>query len=511
MPNWFTFKTSDELLAKARELGLSEDIGFESDISVLMQPVKIGGRTVGNRLAIHPMEGCDGEPDGQPGELTVRRWERFGDGGCKLIWGEAVAVLEEARANPRQLWIHPGSLKSTAAMVERLRQKHREAWGACACEDLLVGCQLTHSGRYSYRKPLIAMRDPVVDPITMVAEQELARLSSRHTDGANTSVAPGKVPIPADYPVLSDDDLKRIEDAFIVAAKLAVQAGFDFLDLKQCHRYLLSELLGCHTRPGPYGGSLENRTRLVRNIIGRIRSEVSKDVLIATRMNMADFVPYMQAPAGTEAGATGVGVPRPYTTPYLWAFGVKRDDPLTPDLSEPRQVIAMLRDLGVCLFNLSIANPYNNPHFGRPFERPPVDGYDTPEHPLIGCARMFRLAGQLQQAFPDVPMLGTGYSWLQNFLVNVAAANVKQGKITLAGVGRGAFAYPDFVKDLRDHGRMLKEKTCIADSCCTALMRSKGNEVGQYASGCVPRDKVYVPIYKEAITRYRAGNKPPEK
>ena len=168
MPKWFTFPTTDELLAGARELKVQDDILVDTDFSRLPQPTKVGGRTVGNRLAIHPMEGCDAELDGRPGELTFRRWERFGQGGCKLIWGEAVAVLDEARANARQLWIHENSLADLSKLLERLREKHRESWGANACDDLLVGCQLTHSGRYSYRKPLIVQRDPSLDGATPV-------------------------------------------------------------------------------------------------------------------------------------------------------------------------------------------------------------------------------------------------------------------------------------------------------------------------------------------------------
>ena len=483
---WFTYKTTAELLTAARELGLQNEILVDDDLSRLLKPVKVGNRTAGNRLAIHPMEGCDGELDGNPGELTFRRWERFGHGGCKLIWGEAVAIQDEARANSRQLWLHENSYAGIAGLLERLKERHRQAWGANACEDMLVACQLTHSGRYSYRKPLIAMRDPVLDPATMVPNGE------------------SKVPMPSDYPVLSDDELKRIEDAYIAAAKLAVKAGFDIFDIKQCHRYLLSELLAAHTRAGPYGGSLENRTRLVRNVISRIRSEVSATVLIGARINMCDFVPFMKGP-------DGAGVPRPFTTPYKWSFAVNQDDPLTPDLTETKAVIGMLQKCGMSIFNLSMANPYSNMHFGRPFEQPPLDGYETPEHPLVGCARHFKMAGEIQKEFPELPMVGTGYSWLQHHFLACGAANERQGKITFVGVGRGAFAYPDFVKDIADNGSIASEKVCIAVSSCTALMRAKGNEYGQFPSGCVPKDKFYGPIYREAINAYKAGNKPKAK
>jgi len=487
VPKYFTFPTTDALVAGAKEMGLGDVIQVDTDYSPLLQPITVGGRKVGNRLAIHPMEGCDGELDGNPGELTYRRWDRFGRGGCKLIWGEAVAILDEARANSRQLWLHEGSMKGMQKLLDDLRKNHREVWGANACDDLLVGCQLTHSGRYSYRKPLIVQRDASLDGATLVPG----------SDG-------NKVPMPADYPVLTDDELKRVEDQFIVAAKLAVKLGFDFLDIKQCHRYLLCELLGSHTRPGPYGGSLENRTRLVRNIIGRIRSEVSKDIMLGTRINMSDFVPYMKGP-------DGMGRPRPYTTPYKWSFGVNPNKPEEYDLTEPKQVIGMLKDLGLKIFNLSMGNPYNNPHYGRPAEIPPLDAYTFPEHPLVGVARHFKMAGEIQQAFPDLPCVGTGYSWLQHHFLACGAANARSKKITFVGVGRGAFAYPDFVKDIKEKGTIDNSKVCIAVSSCTALMRAKGNELGQYPSGCVPKDKFYGPIYREAINNFKAGNKPKTK
>jgi len=484
MPKWFDFDTAESLLEGAAKLGVSKEIGLDQDLSPLLEPIVIGGRKVGNRMAIHPMEGCDGTRDGKPGELTFRRWERFGHGGVKMIWGEATAVSEESRANPRQLWIHPGSQSEIARLVDITRQKHREAYGPNACDDLVLVCQLTHSGRYSYAKPLIAQRDPALDGATLVP-------------GAGGA----KVPMPADYPVLSDDDLKRIEDEFIVAAKMAVACGFDVLDVKQCHRYLCSELLGSKTRPGPYGGSLENRTRLQRNIFGRIRSEVSKTVLLGTRMNMFDSVPYTKGPDGN-------GMPRPYTTPYKWSWGVNEANPLESDLTEPKQWIKEMIALGVSTINLSQGNPYSNPHIGRPFEKPPLDGYESPEHPLIGVARHFRHAAELQSAFPEFPFVGTGYSWLQHHFAAAGAFNVRNKRIAIMGVGRGSFAYPDFVKDMQEGRGINKAQACIAVSSCTALMRAKGNEYGQFPSGCVPKDKFYGPIYRTAIQTFNKGNKP---
>src|SRR5262249_27511159 len=154
-------------------------------------------------------------------ELTLRRYQRFGSGGAKLIWGEAAAVLEEGRANPRQLWLREQNVDAFARIVETCRRSHQQAFGTC--DDLLIGLQLTHSGRYSYRRPLIACHDELLDPRTFVDKKA------------------GKV-VDAHYPLLTDDYLKRLADHYIAAARLAYRAGFQFVDLKQCHRYLLNEL-----------------------------------------------------------------------------------------------------------------------------------------------------------------------------------------------------------------------------------------------------------------------------
>ena len=364
MPKYFRYRSLDDLQQDIDRLGLNDEIRLAENLDPLWRPVRFGERTVGNSMAVHPMEGCDGHLDGSPDELVFRRWRLFGEGGAKLIWGEATAVLEEARANPRQLWLHRGNVGSFEALLAQTRKAHRAVHGRD--DDLLVGLQLTHSGRYSYRKPLIAFHDPAADPVTLVDKKR-------------------KIPVTPDYPVMTDAELARVEDALVETAKLAWQAGFDFVDIKQCHRYLLSELLAARGRDGAYGGSLENRTRLVRNVIGRIREETGDALLLASRMNVYDGLPYVTDPD------TRTGTPRtPFPVPFHSGFGVDRNDPLKEDLSEPVMVAGMLREAGLRMINVTMGSPYYNPHVGRPAERSPVDGYDAPEHPLFGVARHFR-------------------------------------------------------------------------------------------------------------------------
>lgn len=465
---YFRYKTGDELLAAAQALGL--DIRLRADLSPLFQSLDIAGRRVGNRLAIQPMEGCDGEAEGSPGELTFRRYRRFGAGGAKLIWGEACAVIAEGRANPRQLVINPTTIGSLARLVQITRQAHREAIGDD--HDLLVGLQLTHSGRYSFARPLLAQHDPLLDPRTIV-------------DKATGAVAG------ADTLLLTDADFDRLQDRYVEAAGLAHRAGFDFVDIKQCHRYLLNELLAARTRPGMYGGPFDNRTRFVREVVGRIKSSCP-GLLLATRLNVFDGIPYQKGPDEQ-------GVPCPFTLPIECAWGTRDDDPSQPDLAEPLALISLVRELGVCLVNISMGNPYASPHLVRPFEYPPPDGYETPEHPLIGVDRHFRLTAQVQAAFPDLAVVGSGYSWLQAFAFEAGAANLAAEKATFVGIGRGALAQPDFGRRLARGEPLDRRRICRTFSYCTALMRSKHNDMGQFPTGCPPFDKeVYGPIWDDA-------------
>jgi len=436
----FRFKTLDELSAKIAELNL--DLPMTNDLSPLARRVAIGRKETPNALAIHPMEGCDGAADGKPDELTIRRYLRFARGGAGLLWFEATAVLHEGRANPRQLWLAPQNVTAFAAMREQALAAGKEANGL-AYEPFTV-LQLTHSGRYSRPDdkpaPMLAHHDGILDDV-----QKLS----------------------ADHPLVSDDYLDRLQDTYVEAARLAYQCGFDGVDIKSCHRYLLSELLAAHTRPGRYGGSFENRTRFLLDVARRVRAEVP-GLELTIRMNVYDG------------------------HPYPWGWGVSQHDPAIPDLTEPLRLIGLLREVGVTLINVTAGNPYFTPHINRPFDRNVTGGYTPDEHPLVGVTRLIHLARQIKQAYPDVVIIGAGYSWLRHYLGNVAAGVLKQGWADMVGVGREAFAYPDFARDLLLRGEMDRRKACVACSRCTQIMRDHG------CSGCAVFDKtIYGPIYEQ--------------
>jgi NADPH2 dehydrogenase len=432
---------ADRAVLEKEILALDVPIRLEADIRASLTPLAIGRRTIGNRFAIHPMEGCDGTLSGAPDELTFRRWARFGGGGAKLLWGEAVAIDPDARANTRQLLLSEENLPALERMIALARTEHGPA------SDFLVGLQLTHSGRWSYPTPLVMFHDPAL------------RNNGR---------------------IITDDELDRLQDRYVEATLRARDIGADFIDIKQCHRYLLSEMLAAKTRPGKYGGSLENRTRFVRELLTRLKSE-APDLILGSRMNFFDGVPYR------KNAVTGIGEPLPGATEnYL-------------EIDDAVEALRRFRDAGLQLVNVTAGCPYFNPHVGRPADKEPPDGYGAPEPGLVGVARHFRLAEAAQRACPELPVVGTGYSYLRQYAVEAGEANLRDGRVSIVGMGRGAIAYPDFARDVK----MDKKKVCITVSYCTTLMRAKGNELGQYAAGCAPRDPVYGKLLQEIQKKER--------
>lgn len=433
-----------DLTRLADQLGVT--VRAQEDVSNLAEPVVVAGLTVPNSLAVHPMEGCDGDDQGRPGELTIRRYERFAAGGAGLLWVEATAIVPEARANPRQLWINPGNVGAFASLVARIRRVAAERFGP-AHRPMLV-LQLTHSGRYSR---------PTGKPAGLLAQY----------------VPPRDAPLSqGQYTLVTDAYLDELVGHYVTAAGLAFEAGFDAVDIKACHGYLINDLLGARTREGKYGGSLANRTRLLLDVVDRIRADLGARGGVTTRLGVFDGIA------------------------QTFGWGVSADDESKPDLTEPTQLIAELVDRGVAMINVTVADPHYNPHYGRPFDKPVIGGYPAPEHPLAGVARLIDLAGEIQKSFPQVAVVGTGYSWLRQFMPNVAAAAKAGGLATLIGAGRGALAYPDFAADIITHGRLDPAKVCIGCSACSQIMRDGG------MAGCVVRDsEIYSPIYKQG----RAG------
>jgi 2,4-dienoyl-CoA reductase-like NADH-dependent reductase (Old Yellow Enzyme family) len=430
----FAFKSRDELLAKAGELGL--DIPFSDDISVLLEPATAAGRRLPNRLAVLPMECADATPDGAPTDSTFRRYGKYAAGGSGIIWFEATAVRRDGRSNPRQLMITDETEDAWKKLVKKTREAAAREWGPDH-QPLLV-LQLTHSGRFAKPEgkpePLIAHRSPFLDPL--------------HG-------------LPPDHPLLTDEALGGIQDDFVNAADLAASAGFDGVDIKACHGYLVSELLASFTRSGSrFGGTFENRSRFLLETVRRIRQEVPR-LLLTSRLSASDMVPF---PHG---------------------FGMDPNRRKTPNLKETKDLIRRLEREGVRFLALSMGVPAWQSHFGRPYDKPVPGGKVPDEHPLEGVARHLRFSAELQRSFPSVAVTGAGYSWLRRYFPNVGAAMVRSGRTAVIGLGRGALAYPDFPKDLAEKGRLSPRQVCTTCSLCSDLLRR------QKRVGCVLRDPEY--------------------
>ncbi|MCH5378277.1 MAG: NADH:flavin oxidoreductase [Planctomycetes bacterium] len=447
----------NRLVELGLELAVDDEILTAERGSPLAQPIRIGDFQVGNRWCIHPMEGWDANPDGAPSKYTLRRWRNFGISGAKLIWGgEAAAVQPDGRANPHQTMAIPQTQAGLASLLNELLAAHASRYEKT--DDLLIGLQLTHSGRFcrphtKQLEPRIAYHHPLLD--------------------AKFGIDPRD-----DSVVWTDGDLQRLIDSYVVAARLAREVGFHFVDVKACHGYLLHEFLSARTREGEFGGDFDGRTRLLRTIIQRIHAEVP-GLMVGVRVSIFDFPPYKTS--------REVGEPMDYQSllPYRFGFGTNPDNPLEYDLREPLQLLQMLQDLGVVAVNLSCGSPYYNPHIQRPAIFPPSDGYQPPEDPLVGVARQIHAVRECKQAFPALPIVGTGYTYLQDYLPHVAQAAVRAGWTDLVGVGRMVLSYPELPADCLQHGQLQRKRICRTFSDCTTAPRSG------LVSGCYPLDDYY--------------------
>lgn len=404
--------------------------------NILNIPIDIYGKTVVNRILYQPMEGCDGTHDGAADELTFRRYMRFVEGGPGIIWFEATAVCKEGRANPRQLYINENTVDSFKALINGIKTKSLKLHGF---EPVII-VQLTHSGRYSkpngFPEPIIAYRNSLWET--------------------------GKEDQP--FTVATDEYLKTIPDMYSKAAKLAVEAGFDGMDIKCCHGYLFNEFLSAFNREGFYGGSLENRTRLYFDCIDAVKNAVDNNAFVTTRLNTCDCFPY------------GYG------------YGANEKDEI--DLTETKQIIAKLNKKGIELINLTIGNPYLIPHINRPYS------LKSPEDGNIGMKRVYDVTKNITESFPNIKFVISALSFEGENAIIYAENMISSGIGDFAGFGRMTFAYPSFYKDYIETGMLDKNKVCIKCSKCSELMRAGT------VSGCVIRDsEVYMPYYNKFVLK----------
>ena len=449
------------------ELPADENIlrAAESPLARAVEEVAVNGKRIGNRIAIQPMEGWDGTTSGGVTEEMVRRWQRFGESGAKLIFGgEAMAVRPDGRANPNQLIINEENRAGIAKLRDTLLAAHKERYGTT--DDLVVGFQLTHSGRFCRPndkkrwESRVAYRHPILDK---------------------------KFNVTSDEQILRDSDIEELIECYVRAARIAADVGADFVDIKHCHGYLLHEFLSAHTRPGKYGGSFENRTRILREIVQGIRAGGNK-IDIGVRLSAFDFVPFKPDPALSQPGKLGPGVPEDFShcLPYRYGFGVNQNDPVDYDLTETFRFADLCVELGVKLLNLSAGSPYYNPHIQRPAAYPPSDGYQPAHDPLIDVARQIDVTRRVKaHVGSKLALIGTAYSYLQEYLPHVAQFTVQNGWTDLIGLGRMTLSYPNMLIDAMGQGTLTPKFICRTFSDCTTAPRNG------LISGCYPLDKYY--------------------
>jgi 2,4-dienoyl-CoA reductase-like NADH-dependent reductase (Old Yellow Enzyme family) len=461
-----SLKSPDLFKKHVQALGVQiplDDHVHDSTGSPLMGSLHWKHRTIGNRIAVQPMEGWDGTTTGGITEPMIRRWQRFGESGAKLIWGgEAMAVRPDGRANPNQLVLSPANREGIRQLLEGLRESHRNHWGSD--EDLVIGCQLTHSGRFCrptdhHRwEPRVAHRHPLLDAKFGVTDQSL----------------------------LTEPAVLELIGDYVVAAKLAYEIGADFVDIKCCHGYLLHEFLAARTRLDAFGGSLENRARIVLEIVRRIRKEVP-GLGIGVRLSAFDSVPHEPDPQTAVDGKLGQGRPRAHDhlIPYQWGFGMNISTPTDVDLTEPLQFLKWIQAEGVDLVNITGGSPYYTPHMLRPAAFPPSDGYQPHEDPLLSVAKHFLVTRQIKAQSPGLIVIGSGYSYLQEHVAASAVHNVRNGWTDMVGLGRTVLSYPKVLTDAVLHGTSQRKLICRTFSDCTTAPRNG------LPSGCYPLDDYY--------------------
>jgi len=432
----FAFKSIEDLKCAMKDLQVQLPLA-DNIIDTLSKDIFVKGKRIANRISVQPMEGADGKADGTPDELTIRRYERFSKGGAGLIWFEAVAVQHEGRANPRQLMLNEKNSDVFKMIIDNIKETCIKANGF----EPVVIMQLTHSGRYSR---------PMGKPEPIIAY--------------NNALFEKDNPISKDR-IISDDELKKLEERMGKVAGIAEKAGFDGIDIKACHGYLNNELMSAYYREGAYGGCFENRVRFFLNSIASAISNTSGNFIVTSRMNVYDGFP------------------------YPFGFGVNEKDGMKPDLTEPIKLIEILHSkLGMEMIDITAGDPYVNPHVNRPAD---VTAYEC-EHPLKGVERLVNCARAVQQTFEDLVVVGSGLSYLRQFSANLAAGGIESGYFTIAGFGRLSFAYPGFANDLLKKGCLDPQKCCITCGKCTQLMRTTGK------AGCAVRDRIYAEIYNQA-------------
>ena len=410
--NKFNYETLNELLDDAKNNGYSFPVSGHA-AETLGQELKLDGKSIHSRILAQPVEGFDAELDGAPGTRTLERYKYLVSHGFSTLWLESVSVSEQGRSNPAQLWITEQNVNKFKEMADVLRAKART--------PVYLIVQLTHSGRYSNPKgiptPICAFSNPFIQK-----ENEQ---------------------------IISDKDIRLIEEDYVKAALLAEQAGFDAVDIRACHGYLLNEFFSAYQREGFYGGSFENRTRFYLETIDKVKEAVTS-IAVGTRINMYDGIPY----------------------PYGWGTDMQNIE--GESLTEPLRLIKKVYERGINLLNITSGTGAYSPFVIRPYDS---GGKKPDETQFAGINRMLTCARQVKKIAPEAIVVASAFTWLREFGPDIAAGCIEENWFDIAGFGRQTIAYPEMAEDLFEHGGLNRDKCCRTCCGCTALIKDKGENV----------------------------------
>ncbi|MCX8116638.1 MAG: NADH:flavin oxidoreductase [Desulfobacterota bacterium] len=397
---------------------------------MLSKPLRVGNRMAPNRIVYQPMECNDGDDEGNPTERTFQRYRTLAEGGPGILMVESLTFTYESRARKNQLKISEETAKGLEKLVLEMRAIHPET---------LIVFQLNHSGR--------------------VSGAAFSKVVSLYPTG-DPSVH-----------LLTDREIEEIGEAFVKATLLSKQVGADGVDFKHCHGYLCGEMIRpANTRPGPYGGSFENRTRFFRETMEKIKAKVGRDgFLLGMRFSFYEGIP--------------------------GGFGTAGPEEVVEDFSEPLRFSKMAEDCGMDFLNVSAGIPALTPEIVRPTKNYPE-----------GVYRHFGWAGAVKKAV-TIPVIGSGYSYLRDGKNDLkepdpskksflywAERNLKKGAVDLVGIGRQTLADPHFARKILS-GHLDQINYCTACGGCSILLRS------QVEVGC----PVYQEYYKEVLRKVKKG------
>ena len=418
-----------------REHGV--DVPVQGSLEELGKPLGVEGKTIPNRICFQPLEGYDSRPDGAPSELVYRRYRRFAGSGAGLVWFESAAVADDGKSNPNQMMLSPGRISDFGKLLEEMDRISLEQSGFRQYKVL----QLTHSGRVS--------RGTDWKPKPLAA-----RLLETDTD---------------DSVLASDDRIFRLVEETISHAVLAEKAGFDAVDIKACHGYFLGELLSAFERKGEFGGSFENRTKALLDIVDGIRNRTGSRLTLTVRLNAYDSVPY----------------------PEGW--GLRQENgALAPDLSEPVKLCGILKEKGVRIINISASQPRQH-LFGPPA--------DEDSLPFADARDLLMAVKEIKSRVPGVHFVCSGLSQFRQFGPAVGAGGIRDGWFDLAGFGRQALAYPEFARTALAGQIPETGRCCVLCNSCFKLMYP-----GLSAAGCVVKDPdPYASFYRKKVLNKENG------